>query len=122
MMAQSNPQKFNITPKNLKRVMKSCQRIYQNILSGNLYDNYLDGIQKTILEETGKDFLFKNKTFKEKFLEYIKYKIELVNLKLSNKGDMEAHSAYMTLLINYSLYRKLFGDEDSKIYKKIWAL
>ena len=28
----------------------------------------------------------------------------------------------MTLLINYSLYRKLFNDEDSKLYKKIWAL
>jgi len=28
----------------------------------------------------------------------------------------------MTLLINYSLFRKLFGDEDSKIYKKIWGL
>ena len=28
----------------------------------------------------------------------------------------------MTLLINYSLYRKLFADEDSKLYKKIWAL
>jgi hypothetical protein len=28
----------------------------------------------------------------------------------------------MTLLINYSLYRKLFADEDSKIYKKIWIL
>lgn len=28
----------------------------------------------------------------------------------------------MTLLINYSVYRKLFGVEDSKIYQKIWAL
>jgi hypothetical protein len=28
----------------------------------------------------------------------------------------------MTLLINYSLFRKLFGEEDSKVYKKIWAL
>lgn len=28
----------------------------------------------------------------------------------------------MTLLINYSLFRKLFGEEDSKIYKKIWVL
>ena len=28
----------------------------------------------------------------------------------------------MTLLINYSLFRKLFGEDDSKIYKKIWSL
>ena len=91
-------------------------------MSGRLYDDYLDGLCKTILDETGKDFVFKNKTFKEKYLEYIKYKIEVVNIKLSNAGDMEAHSAYMTLLINYSLYRKLFNDEDSKLYKRIWSL
>lgn len=29
---------------------------------------------------------------------------------------------FMTLLINYSLYRKLFLDDDSSLYKKIWAL
>ena len=28
----------------------------------------------------------------------------------------------MYLLINYSIYRKLFAIEDSKIYAKIWAL
>lgn len=28
----------------------------------------------------------------------------------------------MNLLINYSLYRKLFGNEESKLYKKIWSL
>jgi hypothetical protein len=28
----------------------------------------------------------------------------------------------MNLLINYSVYRKLFGIEDSKIYSKIWSL
>jgi hypothetical protein len=28
----------------------------------------------------------------------------------------------MILLINYSVYRKLFNIEDSKIYGKIWAL
>lgn len=122
MMAQTNPAKYNIKSKDLKKVMKFCQRIYQNILSGRLYDDYLDGLCKTILDETGKDFVFKNKCFKEKYLEYIKYKIEVVNIKLSNAGDMEAHSAYMTLLINYSLYRKLFNDEDSKLYKRIWSL
>lgn len=28
----------------------------------------------------------------------------------------------MILLINYSVYRKLFNIEDSKIYGKIWSL
>jgi len=102
--------------------MKFCQKIYQNILSGKLYDDYLEGLKKQILEETGTKFVLGNKTFRDKYLEYLKYKIELVNIKLSNPGDMEAHSSYMTLLINYSLFRKLFGEEDSKIYKKIWSL
>ena len=87
-----------------------------------MYDNYLEGLHKTILEETGKDFLFKNKTFKEKYREYLKVKIERVNVKLSDSNNIEAHKHYMTLLINYSLYRKLFADEDSKLYKKIWSL
>mmetsp|Transcript_25468 Transcript_25468/g.19218 ORF Transcript_25468/g.19218 Transcript_25468/m.19218 type:complete len:83 (+) Transcript_25468:1081-1329(+) len=28
----------------------------------------------------------------------------------------------MNLLINYSLYRKLFQNDDSKLFKKIWSL
>lgn len=122
MMAQNNPAKYNLTSKKLKKIMKFCQRIYQNILRGNLFDNYLEGLVKTILEETGTKFVFGNKTFKEKYIEYIKYKIDLVNIKLNTTGDLQAHSSYMTLLINYALFRKLFGEEDSKIYKKIWLL
>ena len=108
MVAQNNPGRYKINNSKLKKVMKFAQKIYLNILSGKLYDDYLEGLCKTIFEETGKEFVFKNKTFKEKYLEYLKYKIELCNIKLANPGDMEAHSAYMTLLINYSLYRKLF--------------
>jgi hypothetical protein len=48
MMAQTNPQKYNINPKNLKKVMKMCQKIYQNILNGQLFDSYLDGLYKQI--------------------------------------------------------------------------
>lgn len=121
-MAQTNPAKYNITSKKLKKVMKFCQRIYQNILSGTLFDQYLEGLTKTILEETGSKFVFGNKTFKDKYMEYIKYKIDLVTIKLNTPGDLQAHSSYMTLLINYALYNKLFSDEDSKVYKKIWSL
>lgn len=45
-----------------------------------------------------------------------------MNVLLSSPGDMNAHAEFMDLLINYSLYRKLFENEDSKLYKKIWAL
>jgi len=34
--------------KNLKKVMKFCSRIYQHILNGKLFDDYLDGLCKTI--------------------------------------------------------------------------
>jgi hypothetical protein len=66
--------------------------------------------------------VFKNKTFKDKYLEYIKWKIEAVQVKLSNPGDMKAANSYFNLLVNYAVYRNLFADEDSKIYKKIWSL
>jgi len=80
---------------------------------------------KVILNETNKDFLFKNKEFHAKYLEFIKYKIDAVQVQLNNPGDLASHLEYMNLLINYSLYRKLFtnfGSDDKKIYKKIWAL
>lgn len=35
---------------------------------------------------------------------------------------VEAPSDYMTLLTNYSMYKKLFEIEDPKFYAKIWAL
>lgn len=41
---------------------------------------------------------------------------------LNTPGELGSHLEYMNLLINYSLYRKLFGNDDKKIYKKIWAL
>ena len=83
----------------------------------------MEGLYKIILEETGSKFIFGNKTFKEKYAEYIKYKIDDVAEKLLKPSEtLKAHHAYMTLLINYSLFRKLFGEEDSKIYKKIWGL
>lgn len=66
--------------------------------------------------------LFKNKTFQEKYLDYIKVKIDQVTQLLSVPGEMTAQAEYMNLLINYSVYRKLFEIEDSKIFKAIWGL
>jgi len=41
---------------------------------------------------------------------------------LNSPGAIQSQTEYMTLLINYSVYRKLFGIEESKVYAKIWAL
>ena len=75
-----------------------------------------------MLQEVGRELVFKNKEFNNKFVEYLKKKIEHIGMLLSNPGDMKSHMEYMNLLIMYSLYRKIFDTEDKKIYKKIWAL
>ena len=54
-----------------KRLNRFCSKVYQNILSGNLYEEYLSGLKESIRIDLG-DKLFKNKTFMEKYLEYIK--------------------------------------------------
>lgn len=74
LMAQANPQKYDTTVKNVKKIMKFCKKIHLNILNGNLYDTYLDGLRKVIEEEMDSE-VFKNKIFRDKYLEYIKYKI-----------------------------------------------
>ena len=74
------------------------------------------------MAETGKTYIFKNKTFAEKYKQYLKYQIAKVDHKLTHASDKDGPAAFMTLLINYSLYRKLFSDEDPKIYKAIWLL
>jgi hypothetical protein len=90
-------------------------------MNGKLYEEYLEGLKEAIrvdLQET----LFKNKTFQEKYTEYIEQKIARVEVQLSAPGVLAAQSEYMNLLINYSVYRKLFGIESDKIYGKIWSL
>ncbi len=77
---------------------------------------------KVIFAETGKDLVFKNKEFSQKYLDFIKFKITQVTMLLQNPGDMNSHNEFMNLLINYSIYRKLFGIEDKDLFKKIWSL
>jgi hypothetical protein len=66
--------------------------------------------------------LFKNKEFAAKYLEYLKARIVQVDYALGNPGDLKSHLDYFYLLIHYSIYRKLFGNEDSKLFQKIWSL
>ena len=60
-----------------KRLNRFCSKVYQNILSGNLYEEYLSGLKESIRLDLDEK-LFKNKTFMEKYLEYIKWKIKEV--------------------------------------------
>lgn len=122
LKARSNPQKYNVNAKKLHKLEKYLGQLYTNILSGNLFEIYMNGVKEKIRTETKPETVFKNKTFKDKYLEYIKWKIEAVQVKLSNPGDMKAANSYFNLLVNYAVYRNLFADEDSKIYKKIWSL
>ena len=118
---KSNMDKYNMTSKMLKKLQRFCSKIYANILSGKLYEEFLSGLKESIRMDL-EQALFKNKTFLEKYTEYIKKKIDDVQVQLQGPGVMTAHADYMNLLINYSVYRKLFGNEDEKLYKKIWAL
>jgi WASH complex subunit 7 len=68
---KSNPDSYTITPKMFKRLTRFCSKVYANILSGNLFDEYLNGLKESIRIDM-QDKLFKNKTFAEKYLEYIK--------------------------------------------------
>jgi hypothetical protein len=54
-------------------------------MHGKLYQEYLDGLKNVIKEDMKdvKDPLFKNKTFQEKYLEYINIKINDVQVLLS---------------------------------------
>ena len=41
---------------------------------------------------------------------------------MGTPGIVQAPSDYMTLLTNYSMYKKLFEIEDQKFYQRIWSL
>jgi GTPase SAR1 family protein len=114
---KSNPDSYTITSKMFKKLNRFCSKVYANILSGNLYDEYLNGLKETIRLDLGEK-LFKNKTFMEKYLEYINSKIVLVKAQLQEPGNIKAQTEYMTLLVNYSVFRKLFTkDEDPKLFQ-----
>jgi len=66
----------------LRRLQKFTGKLYNSIMNGKLFEEYLEGLKEAIradLQET----LFKNKTFQEKYLEYINIKINDVQVLLS---------------------------------------
>ena len=120
---KSNPESYTIEKKMLRRLMKFVEKMYASILAGNIYEQVLNSVKESIRADFAKpDKFFKNKTFQEKFLEYLKWKTSRVEVQLGSPGVVEAPSDYMILLTNYSMYKKLFEIEDPKFYAKIWSL
>ena len=76
---KTNPDTYDVTSKMVKRLQKFCESLYNNILSGRLYQQYLDSLKESIREDMG-EAVFKNKVFAEKYLEYLKQKIDNVQV------------------------------------------
>ena len=76
---KTNPDTYTVTSKMVKRLQRFCESLYNNILTGKLYQQYLDSLKESIKEDMG-DAVFKNKVFAEKYLEYIKAKVENVQV------------------------------------------
>lgn len=108
---KSNMDQYNVQKRELRRVQKFVEKMYSNILQGNLYQQYLDAVKDSIKADLG-DKLFKNKVLQEKYLEYLKQKCDRVAVQLGQPGLVQAPLDYMLLLVNYSIYKKLFGIED----------
>ena len=45
LIAEANPSKFNISAKNLKKIKKFVKDMHGNLLNGDLYDIYLNGLR-----------------------------------------------------------------------------
>lgn len=120
---KSNPDAYTIEKRMLRRLMKFVEKMYANILQGNVYEQVINSVKESIRNDFDKpDKFFKNKTFQEKYLEYLKWKADRVSVQLGTPGIVQAPNDYMTLLTNYSMYKKLFSIEDPKFYQKIWTL
>ena len=76
---RSNPDAYTIEKKMLRRLMKFVEKMYANILQGNVYEQVINSVKESIRGDFDKpDKFFKNKTFQEKYLEYLKWKAERV--------------------------------------------
>lgn len=51
LIAEANPQKYNISSKNLKRIKKFVKEMHGNLLNGDLYDIYLNGLREELRKE-----------------------------------------------------------------------
>ena len=76
---KSNPDAYTIEKRMLRRLMKFVEKMYANILQGNVYEQVINSVKESIRGDFEKsDKFFKNKTFQEKYLEYLKWKADRV--------------------------------------------
>lgn len=76
---------YNMTSKMLRKIQRMAGRLYTSIINGKLYEEYLEGLREAIRADM-QESVFKNKTFAEKYLEYIEAKIKLVEAQLNSPG------------------------------------
>jgi hypothetical protein len=51
LIAEANPQKYNISTKNLRKLKKFVKEMHGNLLNGDLYDIYLNGLREELRKE-----------------------------------------------------------------------
>ena len=68
---KSNPDAYTIDKRMLRRLSKFVEKMYANILAGNVYEQVINSVKGSIREDFQKkpDRFFKNKCFQEKYLE-----------------------------------------------------
>jgi hypothetical protein len=74
---KSNMEMYNMTSKMLKKIQRMSSRLYQSVINGQLYPDYLEGLREAIRADMG-EALFKNETFQKNYLKYIEAKIQQV--------------------------------------------
>ena len=67
---EANYDKFNMNKKMLRKVQKFCEKIYSTVMHGNLFQEFLESLRTELRMDLGEK-LFQNKTYQEKYLEYI---------------------------------------------------
>jgi len=62
---KSNPEAYTIDKKMLRRLVKFVEKMYANILAGNVYEQVINSVKGSIREDFQKkpDRFFKNKCF-----------------------------------------------------------
>lgn len=121
LKCRDNPGPYGATKKDIRYLEKFCRRLTTKILTKQLFLEYNKDLATAIAEELGKDGISKNKEFYEKYNEYLKHKVKVIEEELHLKEN--SHKPMLSLLTNYALMRALFTKkEDSSLYKKIWSL
>jgi len=121
LKSRDNPQFFGTNKKDIRYLEKFCKRLTSKILTKQLFLEYNKDLATAINEELGKDGICKNKELYEKYNDYLKLKVKVIEDELHIKEN--SHKPLLSLLTNYAMMRSLYPKkEESSLYKKIWSL